>query len=117
MVLVGYGRNESLNLLIEFNVPKKPKKPKTGDLMITHIGEVNVYAILPNCPTNSEKRRTYPQKFICNLPKGTLGILIDMRISDIGYTASDPVQMDVYQILFPEIGLGWVYSAWLRVVI
>ena len=70
MVLVGYGRNESLNLLIEFNMPKKPKK---GDLMITHIGDVNVYAILPNCPANSEKRRTYPQKFICNLPEGTLG--------------------------------------------
>ena len=94
-----------------------PKKPKKGDLMITHIGDVNVignvnvYAILPNCPANSEKRRTYPQKFICNLPEGTLGILIDKR------TSNDHVQMDVYQILFPEIGLGWVYSAWLRVVI
>jgi hypothetical protein len=89
-------------------------KPKMGNLMITHIGDVNVYAILPilpNCPTNSEKRRTYPQKFICNLPKGTLGILIDKR------TSNDHTQMDVYQILFPEIGLGWVYSAWLKVVI
>ena len=92
-------------------------KPKMGDLMITHIGDVNVYAILPNCPTNSEKRRTYPQKFICNLPKGTLGVLVDLRTSDIGYTDKDPAQMDVYQILFPEIGLGWVYSAWLKVVI
>ncbi len=80
--------------------------------MITHIGGgvVNVYAILQNCTMNNKKGGIYPQEFICNLPEGTLGILIDKR------TFNDRVHPDVYQILLPKIGLGWVYSAWLKVV-
>ena len=50
-----------------------PKKPKKGDLMITHIGDVNVYAILPNCPANSKKEEPIRKSLFVIFLKERLG--------------------------------------------